>query len=142
LLPLNLYARVRFYLLPFARETAGAARTRHSLLPLFFSRDNENVKLGQNRAARSRNRICFFPAMTTREKARHTHDPDQRIRLLVRQVSAMPTSPSPGVLRLMGEAHLALFNAARHAALTADAARCEALPPFRKIVQSLNPPSG
>ena len=32
--PLNLYARVRF-LLPIARETAGAARIRHSLLPLF-----------------------------------------------------------------------------------------------------------
>ena len=32
--PLNLYARVRL-LLPIARETAGAARIRHSLLPLF-----------------------------------------------------------------------------------------------------------
>jgi hypothetical protein len=34
MLPLNLYARVRFCLLPFARETAGAARTRLSLRPL------------------------------------------------------------------------------------------------------------
>jgi hypothetical protein len=32
--PLNLYARVRFFAHP-AHETAGAARTRHSLLPLF-----------------------------------------------------------------------------------------------------------
>jgi hypothetical protein len=32
--PLNLYARVRFSLCTFAHETAGAARTRHSLLPL------------------------------------------------------------------------------------------------------------
>jgi len=33
--PLNLYARVRL-LHNFARETAGAARTRHSLRPLNF----------------------------------------------------------------------------------------------------------
>jgi hypothetical protein len=33
LLPLNLYARVRFCLCLFARETAGAARTRSSLRP-------------------------------------------------------------------------------------------------------------
>jgi hypothetical protein len=34
--PLNLYARVRFCYVHFARETAGAARTRSSLHPLFF----------------------------------------------------------------------------------------------------------
>ena len=33
--PLNLYARVRFYV-HFAHETAGAARTRLSLRPLLF----------------------------------------------------------------------------------------------------------
>jgi len=33
--PLNLYARVRL-LPPIARETAGAARTRSSLLPLLL----------------------------------------------------------------------------------------------------------
>jgi hypothetical protein len=32
--PLNLYARVRFLLVHFAHETAGAARTRLSLRPL------------------------------------------------------------------------------------------------------------
>src|SRR5882672_3311595 len=32
--PLNLYARVRFFLVPFAHETAGAARIRLSLRPL------------------------------------------------------------------------------------------------------------
>jgi len=32
--PLNLYARVRFFV-QFAHETAGAARTRSSLRPLF-----------------------------------------------------------------------------------------------------------
>jgi len=37
--PLNLYARVRFLSCIFAHETAGAARTRSSLLPLFW-RDN------------------------------------------------------------------------------------------------------
>jgi glutathione S-transferase len=44
------------------------------------------------------------------------------------------------VLRFTGEAHPALFNAARHPALTAHAAACEALPPFREIVQPLSPP--
>ncbi len=46
------------------------------------------------------------------------------------------------VLRFTGEAHPALLSAARHPALTAHAARCEALPPFREIVQPLAPPSG
>jgi hypothetical protein len=36
--PLNLYARVRFCLRIFARETAGAARTRSSLRPLISMR--------------------------------------------------------------------------------------------------------
>jgi hypothetical protein len=38
MLPLNLYARVRICLCNFARETAGAARTRLSLRPLFAER--------------------------------------------------------------------------------------------------------
>jgi glutathione S-transferase len=46
------------------------------------------------------------------------------------------------VLRFTGEAHPALFDAARYPALAAQAARCEALPPFREIVQPLAPPSG
>jgi glutathione S-transferase len=45
------------------------------------------------------------------------------------------------VLRFTGEAHPALFNAARYPALTAHAGACEALPPFREIVQPLSPPS-
>jgi glutathione S-transferase len=45
-------------------------------------------------------------------------------------------------LRFTGEAHPALFNAARHPALSAHAAACEALPPFREIVQKLAPPKG
>src|ERR1700733_4478987 len=36
LLPLNLYARVRFLFAAFAHGTAGAARTRSSLRPLFL----------------------------------------------------------------------------------------------------------
>ena len=43
-------------------------------------------------------------------------------------------------LRFTGEAHPALFTAARHPALSAHAARCEALPAFREIVQRLDPP--
>ncbi|HEY0469452.1 MAG TPA: glutathione S-transferase family protein [Polyangiaceae bacterium] len=46
------------------------------------------------------------------------------------------------VLRFTGEAHPALFSAARYPALTAHAARCEALPPFQEIVQPLAPPGG
>jgi len=46
------------------------------------------------------------------------------------------------VLRFTGEAHPGLFSAARYPALSAHAARCEALPPFREIVQPLAPPSG
>ena len=46
------------------------------------------------------------------------------------------------VLRFTGEAHPALFAAARYPALAAHAARCEALPPFQEIVQPLAPPKG
>ena len=44
-------------------------------------------------------------------------------------------------LRFVGEAHPALFGA-RYPALQAHAARCEALPEFREIVQPLAPPKG
>jgi glutathione S-transferase len=46
------------------------------------------------------------------------------------------------VLRFTGEAHPELLDATRYPALTAHAARCEALPPFQEIVQPLAPPSG
>jgi glutathione S-transferase len=46
------------------------------------------------------------------------------------------------VLRLTGEAHPGLLDAARYPALTAHAAACEALPVFQEIVQPLAPPSG
>jgi len=46
------------------------------------------------------------------------------------------------VLRFIREAHPQLFDAARHPALAAHAAHCEALPPFREIAQPLAPPSG
>jgi hypothetical protein len=39
--PLNLYAHVRFLLMHNAHETAGAARTRSSLRPLFEEGANE-----------------------------------------------------------------------------------------------------
>jgi glutathione S-transferase len=44
-------------------------------------------------------------------------------------------------LRFTGEAHPALLDA-RHLALKAHAARCEALPPFQEIAQPLSPPKG
>jgi glutathione S-transferase len=46
------------------------------------------------------------------------------------------------VLRFTREAHLHLFDAARHPALAAHAEKCEALPAFREIVQPLAPPKG
>jgi glutathione S-transferase len=46
------------------------------------------------------------------------------------------------VLRFTGEAHPGLFGEARHPALAAHAARCEALPSFGEFVQKLSPPSG
>jgi glutathione S-transferase len=45
------------------------------------------------------------------------------------------------VLRFVGEAHPALFDA-RYPALKAHSERCEALPPFQEIVQPLAPPKG
>ena len=45
------------------------------------------------------------------------------------------------VLRFTAEAHPHLFDAARYPTLAAHAARCEALPPFREIMQALAPPS-
>jgi glutathione S-transferase len=44
-------------------------------------------------------------------------------------------------LRFLREAHPHLFSGNRSPALAAHAARCEALPPFREIVQPLKPPS-
>lgn len=44
-------------------------------------------------------------------------------------------------LRFVSEAHPGLFEPARHPALADHAARCEALDPFRRIVQPLAPPS-
>jgi glutathione S-transferase len=46
------------------------------------------------------------------------------------------------MLRFTGEAHPHLFAAARYPALKAHAAQCEALPPFREILQPLAPPKG
>src|SRR5258705_2983751 len=46
------------------------------------------------------------------------------------------------VLRMTREAHPGLFDTARYPALTAHAARCEALPPFQEIEQPLAPPKG
>jgi glutathione S-transferase len=46
------------------------------------------------------------------------------------------------VLRFTSEAHAHLYQAARYPALFAHAALCEALPPFKEIVQPLSPPKG
>jgi hypothetical protein len=56
MLPLNLYARVRFCLMPFARETAGAARTRLSLRPLVIEGENQSTARA-HRAARMRTHV-------------------------------------------------------------------------------------
>jgi len=46
------------------------------------------------------------------------------------------------VLRFTAEAHSQLYGANAYPALAAHAARCEALPAFREIVQPFNPPKG
>jgi glutathione S-transferase len=46
------------------------------------------------------------------------------------------------VVRFTREAHPQLFDAARYPALSAHAERCEALAPFKEIVQPLAPPKG
>ncbi|MCS3933564.1 glutathione S-transferase [Bradyrhizobium elkanii] len=46
------------------------------------------------------------------------------------------------VVRFTREAHPLLFEPSRHPALSAHAERCEALAPFREIVQPLAPPKG
>jgi glutathione S-transferase len=46
------------------------------------------------------------------------------------------------VLRFTTEAHPHLYNATRYPALSAHASTCEALPPFKEIVQPLAPPKG
>ncbi|HEX9170190.1 MAG TPA: glutathione S-transferase family protein [Roseiarcus sp.] len=46
------------------------------------------------------------------------------------------------MLRFTGEAHPQLFTAARYPALSAHSGRCEALAPFKEIVQPLIPPKG
>jgi glutathione S-transferase len=46
------------------------------------------------------------------------------------------------VTRFTREAHPQLFDAARYPALSAHAERCEALAPFKEIVQPLAPPKG
>ena len=49
MLPLNLYARVRVFKCANAHETAGAARTRSSLRPLFSEGANEMQTSGAAR---------------------------------------------------------------------------------------------
>lgn len=46
------------------------------------------------------------------------------------------------IVRFTREAHPPLFDASRYPALAAHAERCEALPPFKEIVQPLAPPKG
>jgi glutathione S-transferase len=46
------------------------------------------------------------------------------------------------VVRFTREAHPQLFDASRYPALTAHAERCEALAPFKEILQPLAPPKG
>ena len=58
--PLNLYARVRFCYVHFARETAGAARTRSSLRPLF----SEGGKLRKPRASQAAGMRTHILAMS------------------------------------------------------------------------------
>ena len=70
--PLNLYARVRILDAHFAHETAGAARTRHSLRPDFHGVTFSFIARAQ-RAARSRSHIqSSSPGLTGRSSIPET----------------------------------------------------------------------
>src|SRR6476619_1116139 len=77
MLPLNLYARVRFFV-HIARETAGAARTRLSLRPLITEGERLPEKLARNARrdregvfAHSENRIGNLFSSSRRPPGRH-----------------------------------------------------------------------
>jgi hypothetical protein len=57
--PLNLYARVHFFFVQFAHETAGAARTRSSLRPLTSEGRMFSGQPRANHAARPRSCVCW-----------------------------------------------------------------------------------
>ena len=67
MLPLHLYARVRVLLCAIARETAGAARTRSSLRPLFSRGSKRRCKTRAISVARSRSYIQPVIACDKRE---------------------------------------------------------------------------
>src|SRR6185437_8564464 len=60
LLPLHLYAHVRFCFVAIAHETSGAARTRLSLRPLLEGA-NELASLGRKAVARMRSHVSSSP---------------------------------------------------------------------------------
>ena len=66
--PLHLYARVRISLCINAHETAGAARTRSSLRPLFEEAQTILENLGQKPVARMR-RCVAHPSRRAQERA-------------------------------------------------------------------------
>ena len=68
LLPLNLYARVRSSI-PFARETAGAARTRLSLRPLVRRAGEERQNPGELRRGIARCIWCCLRCELVRTRA-------------------------------------------------------------------------
>jgi hypothetical protein len=92
MLPLNLYARVRVFV-HVAHETAGAARTRSSLRPLFFKGANEDANLGRI-APRDRDRI--FNRHCERSEAIHRAAQEEWI-ASSQELLAM-TRSGPGVL--------------------------------------------
>ena len=61
--PLNLYARVRFSLCNLAHETAGAARTRHSLLPPFGRERNVSKARALSRRENAKSHLLFENCM-------------------------------------------------------------------------------
>src|SRR6266702_5975923 len=73
--PLNLYARVRISLCNLAHETAGAACTRHSLLPL-LGRNGRNVRTNLGQTVPRESGVMF--EMATQAPRTHCHPPRMR----------------------------------------------------------------
>ena len=63
MLPLNLYARMRFLFAQSARETAGAASTRSSLRPLIFG----GTAVTQTSGDQRRENTASYSLVVTRE---------------------------------------------------------------------------
>jgi len=85
--PLNLYARVRFLFVHLAHETAGAASTRHSLLPL-ISRDD--VMQTSGKECREKENVRLPPPMQLSSPGQAGDDHQEACRIASHAMHSSP----------------------------------------------------